>query len=143
VLIRKFHADITPPATAVVRNDAGNQNPVALIPVGTPVLAETFRFLAAAAEPTDVGVFLFGYASPAELATPWGVLLCDLTDPGGELLATAGLGGPHFFANGYVAIATPLPTDTTMCGFDFCTQAVEIGADLSLTNAVDLTLGMR
>lgn len=142
LLLRKVNAEAAAPAASFVRNDSGNQNPIALLAGGTPILGQDFTLLAAATGPAEQGVFLAGFASPAEIATPFGVLLVDVTDPGGDPLASAGLTGPHAFAAGFVAIETPLPPNVELCGQDLFVQAMQFGSKLQLTNAVDLTFGV-
>lgn len=141
LLLRKANAPATPPATAAVRNDSGNLNPIALLPGGTPVLSKNFSLVAAATGPGEVGVILAAFAGTAELATPFGVLLIDITHPQGELLSPSGLAGPHPYINGFTAVTATLPLDVTLCGFSFSVQAMEFGTGLRLTNAVDLTAG--
>ena len=142
LLLRKVDGNSSAPATAVLRNDIGNQNPVSLLAGGTPVLGQSFSFIAGATGPGELGVFLAGYGSPLELGTPFGVLLVNIADIEGELLTPSGLAGPHFFGAGFVAVTVDLPPNVDLCDYDVFVQAVEFGTALRLTNAVDLTLGV-
>ncbi|MFT5463314.1 MAG: hypothetical protein ACI8QS_002200, partial [Planctomycetota bacterium] len=142
LLLRKVNAEAGNPASAFVRNDAGNQNPSILFAGGVPIIGEDFSLIAVSAGSGELGVFLFGFATAAELALPFGTLLVDITDPGGELLGPAGLGGQHPYTAGFAAVSTTLPIDLNLCGLNLSVQAVQYGSQLQLTNAVDLQLGV-
>lgn len=86
-----------------------------------------------------LGIFVVGYATTLGLATPYGHLLVNVSDPAGPLLT--GHNGPYPFTAGTAAVDIPIPTDLTLCGFSLSTQSLEFGGGIQLHNAQDLILG--
>ena len=125
-------------ASVTVRNGTG-ANPLSYATASTPVLGSAFASTDARTR-GGIGSFVVGYATPLTLATRFGELLVDPSDPGGPLLA--GVEGPYpFDASGVAAIAYDIPTDLRLCGFSIATQAFEFGNGIQLKNALDLVLG--
>jgi len=60
---------------------------------------------------------IIGFASPASLMTPWGEVLVNIADPGGELLALP----PAFGDPGTWNV--PVPNNPAFCGLRFFAQA--------------------
>ncbi len=124
-----------PPASSSFRNPdvGGTTNPPVYDVVALPVLGG--EFVAAVGTAGKSGSFLTAYAAPFTLATPWGILLVDVTDPDGELSGwPSDLGDPAM-------ISVAIPDDPALCGLTCSTQAVRFGGGFDLTNARDLVLG--
>ena len=124
-----------PSASATVRN-AGS-NPASYTLSDLPILGET---ISAAIDVGGTGHGfgqLFGFGGPLSFSFSGGrVLLIDVTDPGGELLALPTLPGP------IAAYSLPVPADCVLLGFELSTQALHFGgAPWVLSNAQDIILG--
>jgi len=130
-----LHLQGCPAASATFRNPTvgGITNPAVYDVVALPSLDG--EFVAAIDTTGKNGSFLVGYASPFALATAWGNLLLDVTDPLGELLGwPSATGKPS-------VISIALPDEPVLCGFTCSTQAIRFGGGFDLTNAQDLVLG--
>ncbi len=124
-----------PPAGATFRNPdvGGFSNPAVYDVTDPPILGVGLG--ASITTTGKTGSFLVGYTTPTTLATSWGNLLVDATDPNGELLgAPSGTGDP-------TVIWTGISDDPILCGFTCSTQAIRFGGGFDLTNAQDLVLG--
>jgi hypothetical protein len=134
---RIFHLEAPLRGRAIPRN-AGT-NPVSYSHSSPPVLGTDYRCDVDLAGTTGHNLaLLVGYASPLTATLGGGqVLLVDVTDPGGELLAQPPVAGPlaHY--------DIPVPADLHLLGLQVATQAAHVGGirPFALSNALDLTVG--
>ena len=122
-------ADCNVSAAVATRNGGSNPAVYSATPAvlgGTTTLTVT--------DPTRTTAIVLGYAQPANLALPSGVLLVDTGSARYFRVSFALAGG---------SLNVPVPSDLALCGRVAYTQAVLVGgAGLALTNAVDLTAGI-
>jgi len=122
-------ADCNVSAAVATRNGGSNPAVYSATPAvlgGTTTLSVT--------DPTRTTAIVLGYAQPANLPLPSGVLLVDTGSARYFRVSFALAGG---------SLNVPVPSDLALCGRVAYTQAVLVGgAGLALTNAVDLTAGI-
>lgn len=125
------------PATAIERT-AGS-NPSSLTVDAPPVIGTTPTVSLDLGGTTGHALGgLVGYAGPLTFPLSGGqVILVDLTNPAGELLAQPVLPGPT--ANWSLA----LPDDPALCGLAISAQGIHVGGvqPFALSNALDFVLG--
>jgi len=129
--------DTFPQASATFRN--AGANPDSYVAVFPPVLGGDYQAVVVLDGTTGHAMAgLVAYSAPLTFSLPGGqVLLVDVLDPAGELLAHPFLPGP----TAYVTIA--IPNDPALAGFEAATQALHFGgvSPFALSNAQDLLLG--
>jgi len=114
-------------ALAEIRNGSGS-NPSSYLPINSPILGTHYQALITA-PPASITVILPSRNGPSS-----GIFL-----PSGELLVQPPF-LPFFVASGSHSIA--VPADASLLGRQFSTQGAILSSGvLTLTNAVDLTLG--
>ena len=112
-------------------------NPLALAPAasGPPVIGGLWQPSVDNAQvlPSAVADVLVLSVQPANLPTPLGTLLCDLSSGVISFQSVAG-----------AAFNVSVPNDCALVGVSLTAQAVAIGplGELALTNALDLTIGL-
>lgn len=124
-----------PPASETVR-PGSPPNPLAFLPgaTGGPVLGGTWSPSVdhATFVPGAIADYLVVTALPANVPTPFGTLLCDLN--------AAPLQFPPVPPG--VPLTLPIPASCTLAGATFSAQVGSFdGAQLALTNALDLVVG--
>lgn len=124
------------PSAMASRN--GGVNPASLATAGSPIIGTN---LVVTVDLTTTGhdfALLFGFDSPFNFTLGGGqTLLCLDLLGSGELLGQVTQPGP-------VALySLPVPNDTSLCGFEFCMQAIHFGGivPFALSDAVDATIG--
>ena len=124
-------------AGATSRN--GGTNPESYTAVTLPILGATYTGTVDLGGTTGHSLALLtGFAAPLSFTLPGGqVLLVDIIDPAGELLAQGAIAGP------LATFHLTIPNDPALAGIDVVTQELHIGAvqPFALSNAQDLRLG--
>ncbi len=99
------------------------------------VLGGTFEASVTGCGADSAGAKIVAYSTPVTLSTPWGELLVDIADPGGELLGEpSALGNPAVFA-------VSVPNEPRLAGLVFYSQAASFGGSLCLHCAHECTVG--
>ncbi len=111
----------------------GHTNPDVYTVVSPMILGGSF--VGSVDTPGYQGALLIAYATPLEMASPFGNILVNYNDPLGDLI-----GCPCAFGNPAI-ISVPVPMDPGLLGMDVYTQAVRFGGGIDLTNAQDQVVG--
>ena len=100
-----------------------------------PVLGGAFLATVTGCAPGNVGAFLVAYSTPLTFMSPFGEVLVNLSDPGGELLGMpTATGNPPLFL-------LSVPNDPVLVGFVFHAQAASFGGAICLHCAHRGTVG--
>ncbi len=122
-------------SSATFRNDSGNQNETGYV-ADIPTLGGTWTGTVDNSIEDNFVALIVGYATQTELPTPWGVLLVNIGDPGGEVLGPLTKVGA-----GLVSLSLRITTDLNLCGATLSTQGFSYGKKTIFHNAYDLVLG--
>lgn len=123
-------------ASATIRNDAGNLNPLVYTsPVNLPVIGTTWTpRINASGHPGAGPTVVVGAFSALEVPSGFGVLLVDISMPF-VAVSVAPSGG------GIAVHSIPIPANNLFAGVPVFTQGAILGGGIELTNAVDIVLG--
>lgn len=122
---------------ATFRNDVTATNPAGYA-AGEMVLGETWDASIDNGLTGNTSAVVIGFETSLEITLGCcGVLLVNIADPGGELLAL-----PLGFGGAVLPFSLGIPNDVNLLGLNLATQGVGFGGTVNLHNAFDLQVGI-